>query len=77
MLPLTSAQLIERLADSRCERIGLLAVREVQAVHLALVPPLVEGEGGLVVFHASQKRAVNDHLKLFAKQNPNNASGHV
>ena len=41
-------------------RVGLAG--EVEAVHLLIVSPLVEGGRGLVVFQTLEDGAVDDHL---------------
>ena len=44
------------------EAVGVLAAREVQPVHLPVVPPLMERRRRLVVLEALEDRAVDHHL---------------
>ena len=46
-----------------CEVVGVVFAGKVEAVDLAVVPPLVECWGGLVVFQALQDGAIDYHLE--------------
>lgn len=51
------------LEHGLCEGICIIFTGEVEAVHLPVVSPLMEGEGGLVVLESLQNSTVYDNLK--------------
>ena len=53
---------LQRLEHGGCEHVRVVLAGEVEAVHLLVVPPLVEGGRGLVVFQTLEYGAVYHHL---------------